>query len=285
MRVLALARPLGLVPAPDAAPQQPVQRAGHQRELQFGVDLQRHGRGQRVHEKEIDGLGDGVLDHHPAGVAVRQVGGPVLELVGERQGGLLVAEVGDGDLADPAGVLAQLDQAVERAGMAELAADVAQRELLPAVGGEQLADHLRGALPQGEEADAELLQLGERGVGGEAGVEHQLAGQGAGALAVGVDKVQDGVAPVLLAQGGVSAAEGVLLGVADEEGKHGAPAAAALGDGMLFEECLAAVAGDGVEVEGLGGIELAGGPWGQAAGGDAAGAPGEGGALRAKIRR
>ena len=125
----------------------------------------------------------------------------------------------------------------------------------------------------------------ERGVGGEAGVEHQLAGQGAGALAVGVDKVQDGVAPVLLAQGGVSAAEGVLLGVADEEGKHGAPAAAALGDGMLFEECLAAVAGDGVEVEGLGGIELAGGPWGQAAGGDAAGVPGEGGALRAKIRR
>ena len=46
--------------------------------------------------------------------------------------------------------------------MAELAADVAERELAPAVGGEQCADHLGGASSQGEEADAELLQLGAR---------------------------------------------------------------------------------------------------------------------------
>ena len=43
------------------------------------------------------------------------------------------------------------------------------------------------------------------------------------------------------------------LGVAHEEGEHAALAAAALGDAVLLEEGLAAMVGDGMEVEVEGG--------------------------------
>ena len=53
----------------------------------------------------------------------------------------------------------------------------------PGAGGELLerGDQLRGALPEGDEADAELVELGEVLLGGELAVEYQQLGQ----LAVG----------------------------------------------------------------------------------------------------
>ena len=269
-----------LVAVADAAGQQAVQRAGHDGELQVGVDLQRHGRGERVHVEEVDRLGDGVLDDHAAGVAVDEVGGLGVELVGEQQGGLVVAELADGDLADRIGVVAQADALVEGERVAVLAADVGEGEALPGVGGEQCLDELGGAAAQGEEADAEGVQLGEDGVGGEAGVEDELAGELAGALAEGLGEAQDGLVLVGLADGGVGEAEDVLVGVAGEEGEDAALAAGALGDEVLLEEGLVAVVGDGMEVEveggagkeaeGAGGVEPVGAEAGQEAGVDAA---------------
>ncbi len=284
-----LARPLALVPVPDATRQQAVQRARHQCELQVGVDLQRYGRGQRVHVEEVDRLSDRVLDHHAAGVAVDELGGLGVKLVGEQQRGLVVAEAGDRDLADRDGVVGQGDAAVEGGRVAVLAADVAQGQALPAFSGEQVADQLLGAAPQGQEADAKSLQAGQDGVGGEAGVEHQFARQLAGAFTVGRGEAQDSLVLVLLAHGGVGEAEDVLLGVADQEGEHAALAAAALGDEVLLQEGFVAVVGDGVEVEieraaaldseVAGGGEPVGSPAGYEAGVNAAGVLGKRGAL------
>ena len=284
-----LARPLALVPVPDATRQQAVQRARHQCELQVGVDLQRYGRGQRVHMEEVDRLSDRVLDHHAAGVAVDELGGLGVKLVGEQQRGLVVAEADDRDLADRGGVVGQGDAAVEGGRVAVFAADVAQGQALPAFSGEQVADQLLGAAPQGQKADAKSLQAGQDGVGGEAGVEHQFARQLAGAFAAGLGEAQDGLVLVLLAHGGVGKAEDVLLGVADQEGKHAALAAAALGDEVLLQEGFVAVVGDGVEVEieraaaldseVAGGGEPVGSPAGYQAGVDAAGVLGKRGAL------
>ena len=53
----------------------------------------------------------------------------------------------------------------------------AGRPALAEPGGDPLPDRPGGAPPQGEEADAEVLQLGEHGAGGEAGVEQQLPGR------------------------------------------------------------------------------------------------------------
>ena len=90
--------------------------------------------------------------------------------------------------------------------------------------------------------------------------------------------------------GGIGEAEQAVVGVAGEEGEDAVLAARALGDEVLFDEGLVAVAGDGVEVEveggaageggeGLGGVEPAGGAGGDAAGIDTGGVLGEGGAL------
>ena len=66
--------------------------------------------------EEVDRLGDGVLDDHAAGVAVDQVGRLGVELVGKQEGGLVVAEVGDGDqVADEAEGEAAGEEGVEAA--------------------------------------------------------------------------------------------------------------------------------------------------------------------------
>ena len=116
--------------------------------------------------------------------------------------------------------------------------------MLPAVVGEQFADEARGAAAEGQECDAAGVELGQHGVGGEAGVEDELAG----ALAEGVGEAQHGGVLIGLADVGVGETEDVLAGVAGEEGEHAALAARALGDEVLFEERLLAVVGDGMEV-------------------------------------
>ena len=285
---------LGLfVSVADAPRQQAVQRRGQQRELQVDVNLERHRGRERVEMEEVDGFLDAVLDHHAAGVAVDKARGRLgVGMVGQQQGGLVVAEVGDGDLAQGHRAGAQADLGCKDAGVAIAAPDVVQLDALPVLGGgvAQGLEHLGGAAAEGEEADALGVQLGEHGVGGEAGVEDEFGGQRAGALAEGVNEAQDGFVLVALLDGGVGEAEQAVVGVAGEEGEDAVLAARALGDEVLFDEGFVAVEGDGVEVEveggaageggeGLGGVEPAGGEGGDAAGVDAGGVLGEGGAL------
>ena len=65
--------------------------------------------------EEVAGLCDGALDQHAPGIAVDQPGGGGGGLVGAEQGGLVVAEFGDGELADAAGVALESDGLVEHA--------------------------------------------------------------------------------------------------------------------------------------------------------------------------
>ena len=77
-----------LVAVADALPQEAIEAAGHQRQLQVAVDLHGHRRGQGVHVEEVDAVLDVVLDEHPLGVAADQRGGPsgVSWLVSSRVG-------------------------------------------------------------------------------------------------------------------------------------------------------------------------------------------------------
>ena len=242
--------------------------------------------------KEVDSVGDGVLDQHAAGVAVDQVGYGLLGAVGEQQDGLVVAEVAHRDLAHFARAEAgQGNALLQDEGVAVAAPDVGQPHALPSrrgLGGERGEDVL-GAAAESEEADAELVQLGEVGVGGEGGVEDEFAWVAAGAILPGGGEAQDFVVLVGLAHGGVGVAEHTRVGVAGQEGEHALLAAAALGDVVFLDEGVVAMVGDGVEVEveGLaaGQAEVVEGiepQSGEAVGGpgvDAAGVCGEGGAL------
>lgn len=108
---------LPLVAAADLPRQQAVEGRAHDGELEIDVDLQRHGSGEGLHVEQVEG--DGVLDENAAGVAFHQAGGSLVELVGDQQDGLFVANVGDGDLADGVGIALDGDPLVEDTGVAE----------------------------------------------------------------------------------------------------------------------------------------------------------------------
>ncbi len=134
---LAEQRPRGLVLMAMANPvgEQAVQGGSHDGELEIDVDLERHRGGQRIHVEEVDGLGDGVLDQHAPGIAVDQPGRRFVHLIGEQQGGLVVPEIGDGDLADGVGIVLEGGLLVEDARVPVGAADVVERDPLPGGGG------------------------------------------------------------------------------------------------------------------------------------------------------
>ena len=112
-------------------------------------------------------------------------------------------------------------------------------------GGEQF-----GAAPaEGDEVDAEFVEVGEVGVGGQFGIEDQFAGPGPGAPPPLLGEAQDLVVVGGLAEGGVGIAEQARLVVAGDEGEDALLAARALGHVVLFDQGVVAVIGDGVEVE------------------------------------
>ena len=106
-----------LVTIADANRQQPIQAAGHQRQLQVAVDLHGHRRGQRIHVEEIDPVLDVVLDQHPLGVTTDEVGSRPAELVRQQQGRFLMPQLGDGQLTERAVVAVQRYLAIQNAGV------------------------------------------------------------------------------------------------------------------------------------------------------------------------
>ena len=201
--------------------------------------------------EKVDRLGDGVLDDHAPGIAVDQPGGRFALLVGEQQGGLAVAEIRDGELADRAGIVLEGGWLVEEARVAVGAPDVVERDSLPLRvrrGGDG-SEQLGAASAQGDEADAELVEAREVGVSGQLGVEDQLAGSGAGALLPVLGEAQDLVLLGVVAKRAVGIAEQARLVVAGDEGEDALLAARTLGQVMLFGQGVFAMVGDGVEVE------------------------------------
>ena len=162
--------------------QETVQGTGHERDLQVEVDFQAHHGRQRVEVEELHRLGDAVLDQHALGVARDQGRAADLEVVGEQNRRLLVAQVDDRHLTKFPLVAFELDALVEDFGRAEQAGQGGQGDALP--GGSRQApdgpEHLAGATAQGDEVDAATVELVEVSIGGQAAIEDQLGGVGAG---------------------------------------------------------------------------------------------------------
>jgi len=118
--------------------------------------------------EELDAVGDAVFDEHAAGVELDQAGGGAAHLIGEQQGRLFMAEVGDGDLPDRSLVVIERDALIEDFREAELACDVTELDFAPrAFVFPQALDDLLGAPPQGDEVDLLGIEGVEVGVGGE----------------------------------------------------------------------------------------------------------------------
>ena len=110
-----------------------VQSAVHQGQLQAQIDAQRHRGRQRIHAEEADGISDRGFDQHAAGTAGDRSGCRGVQLVGNQQGRLVMAQVAGRNLAEGLGVVFDADGPVHNAWAMVEAADGAARldELSP----------------------------------------------------------------------------------------------------------------------------------------------------------
>ena len=107
-----------LVFSPDMLGHEPIKRAGHQRNLQVEVHLQSDHGGKGVEVEELDRLGDTVLDEHAVSVAGEQRRTTGAQMVGQKNGRFLVAQLGDRDLAQGAFVVGELLPNATQSGVA-----------------------------------------------------------------------------------------------------------------------------------------------------------------------
>ena len=163
-----------------------------------------------------------------------------------------MAESGDGELADRAGVGRQGGGGVvvdlDPAG---LAACPAEGDGSPGAGGQggQLSGDAGVAGPQRDEPDLPVIELGEDGLGGELGIEDQQRRVAPCHLVPVVGERDD--FPVLAGFGqvGVGVQKGAGGGVFGEEGQHPAGALGPAGHVVLFQDRILSPVHHGVEVQ------------------------------------
>ena len=88
----------------DVARHEAIEAAGHEGELEVAVDLHGDGGGECIHVEEIDAVGDLVFDDHTLGVTCNERGCGEFEMVGDQECRIFVSEIGNGELAQGAGV-------------------------------------------------------------------------------------------------------------------------------------------------------------------------------------
>ena len=160
----------------DSVCQQSVQSTGHQRQLQVGINAHRHGGRKRVHVKEVYRFSNLVFNHHSTRVSVHQMCGCGVELIGQQQYRVVVAEFGNCELADLAWIMAKLNVIVDDFGGAITPPDVAEPDGFPIVivTREKIPHQILRAPAQGEKPDAHAIELCEMGISRQPAVEHQL---------------------------------------------------------------------------------------------------------------
>src|SRR5215468_9756612 len=81
--------------------------AGEDGQHDVEVNVEGHGAGQGVEVEAADGFGEALLDVHPAGIALDERFDRLVVVVGDQDGGLVVAQSTDDQLPDGAGVARQ----------------------------------------------------------------------------------------------------------------------------------------------------------------------------------
>jgi len=123
--------------------------------------------------KELDRLGDVVLNEHPLGIACDERCLTELEVVGHDHGGFLMPQIDHGQLPEQAIVTLERDVLVQHPRGAEGPGQRVQGDPLP--GGSRAAvdfsQHLARASAQGDKEDALLVELGQVLMRGELGIE------------------------------------------------------------------------------------------------------------------
>ena len=201
--------------------------------------------------EQIDGFGDGVLDHHASCIAIDKLASRGRGLVGQQQGRVVVSEITHGELADLVRISTDAHRLVQDPRCSVSPSNIVSRTRTPLAvlsfgdSGEQPA----GSLAQGQEVDPHPVQFGEVGMGGQAAIEDEFAWEAAVPVLPEFDEAEDFVVLVGLADGSVGVAEHPGIGVPGQKGENALLAPASLRDVVLFDQGRVAVVGNGVEVE------------------------------------
>ena len=138
---------------------------GEDRDHHVEIDVERDCGGEGVDVEGTYPLGEALLDAHAVGVLLDQDFGPGVEVVGDENGGLLVPEAMDGELADLAVVVAEPDVVVVVNSRPAVAVGALKLDGAPGRAG-QLGELFEQRGPpgaQGNEADTALVELAEGG--------------------------------------------------------------------------------------------------------------------------
>jgi hypothetical protein len=90
---------LSIIVAAHAAPHQAIEAAGQDEQRHVEIDFEAHRGGQGIAVKEAHGIGKRIFDEHAFGVAGDQLAGGGVGVVGQEDGGLLMAKILDEELA------------------------------------------------------------------------------------------------------------------------------------------------------------------------------------------
>ena len=240
-----------LILSADPAGHEPVQRGGHQRDLQIKVDLQADHRRECIQVKKLDSVRDAVFDEHPLGVTRYQGRALDREVIGEDDCRFFMAQIGDRHLAKIAVIAFELDALIEHLGGSEGAGQRVQGDPTPCRrrAAEDLAEHFPGPASQGQEQDSFPVEFVHVLVGGQLGIEHQLRGERSGVLVPEIHKAEDLSGLLRLGNSRIRVAQNPLRRIPDEEDKNALLTAAPAGDVVFFERFFLGIGGNRVKVE------------------------------------
>src|SRR5215475_567599 len=126
--------------------------------------------------KKVDAIGDAVFNHHAFGIAFDERRGGTTYLIGQKEGRLFMAQVGDRQLANGTVIVFEMDCFVQNPRSAVRSRDVGQIDSSPCGSGYvgNGGEHLVGTAPEGNEVNASLVQPVEVGISGELRVKNEL---------------------------------------------------------------------------------------------------------------
>jgi hypothetical protein len=193
--------------------------------------------------EEADGIADRILDKHASGVACDElvVGSSV---IGEKDSGLVVAEIENVDLSE--GPSVETDLFLEDTWVLESTGGDIEFDTTPGGSrkGLNLFDDFGGTSSEGDEGDFHLIQSGQVSLGREGGIEDEVARQDTVLSLPELNEGKDLAGFLAFANIGPGVAEGAVLSILGEKDENAGLAPGSGGDEVLLNDGILSIVGD-----------------------------------------
>src|SRR4030042_4424315 len=201
--------------------------------------------------KEVNSIRYSVLNGHPLGIALDQLGRCSVELVSDQKGRFLMPQLVYDDLTKRSLIVGQLYTTVQNTwglidprNALKLNSSPSGNRLLI-----DLLEHLGRTSPECNKGNSHLIELIQMTIGRQLGVKDQFLRKFPRAFPPELDESKDLLILLVLSQLSIGIAENPLLGILGQESKNSFLPATPLRNIMFFHQGLFAVEGNGMEVQ------------------------------------